>query len=68
MGLGRVALPALMLRVARRGSQETLLVCTAAIALVSAVWTDSIGFSPEMGAFVAGFMLAGTPLRYQISG
>lgn len=68
LGLGRIVLPGIMLRVARLGSPEVLLICAAAIALLSAVWTGFIGFSPEMGAFLAGFMLAGTPLRYQLVG
>jgi Kef-type K+ transport system membrane component KefB/voltage-gated potassium channel Kch len=66
--LGRVLLPRLMVRIAALGSPEVLLVCAAAVALLSAVWTSWIGFSPEMGAFLAGFMLAGTPLRYQLVG
>lgn len=61
-------LPRLMQRVARMQSQETLLLCAAAVALLSAAWTNWIGFSPEMGAFLAGVMLGGTPLRYQLVG
>lgn len=68
LGLGRLVLPWVMLRVAQLGSPEVLLICAAAIALLSSIWTGAIGFSPEMGAFLAGFMLAGTPLRYQLAG
>lgn len=68
LGVGRLVLPRVMLGVASLGSPEVLLICTAAIALLSAIWTSSIGFSPEMGAFLAGFMLASTPLRYQLVG
>lgn len=68
LGLGRLVLPWVMLRVAKLGSPEVLLICAAAIALLSSIWTGAIGFSPEMGAFLAGFMLAGTPLRYQLVG
>jgi CPA2 family monovalent cation:H+ antiporter-2 len=68
LGLGRLVLPWVMLRVARLGSPEVLLICAASIALLSSIWTGAIGFSPEMGAFLAGFMLAGTPLRYQLVG
>lgn len=68
LGVGRLVLPWIMLQVARFGSPEVLLICAAAIALLSSIWTTYIGFSPEMGAFLAGFMLAGTPLRYQLVG
>jgi CPA2 family monovalent cation:H+ antiporter-2 len=39
-----------------------------AAALLAAVVTQGIGFSLEMGAFLAGLMLAGTPFRHQLSG
>lgn len=68
LALAGLLLPRLMQRVARLQSQETLLLCAAAIALLSAAWTGWIGFSPEMGAFLAGVMLGGTPLRYQLVG
>lgn len=68
LALAGVLLPRLMQRVAKLQSQETLLLCAAAIALLSAAWTNWIGFSPEMGAFLAGVMLGGTPLRYQLVG
>ena len=32
------------------------------------VLTGFLGFSPQMGAFLAGFLLAGTPFRYQLAG
>ncbi len=65
---GRFVLPRLLGGVARLASQELVLVVSAAIALLSALWTSFIGFSPEMGAFIAGFLLAGTPFRYQLAG
>jgi len=68
LALGRVVLPWLLHRVARLGSQELVLVASAAIAMAAAVWTSYIGFSPEMGAFIAGFLLAGTPFRFQLAG
>lgn len=61
-------LPRLMKQIAGLQSQETLLLSAAAIALLSAAWTNWIGFSPEMGAFLAGVMLGTTPLRYQLVG
>lgn len=68
LAVAGLLLPRVMLQVARLHSQETLLLSTAAIALLSAAWTSWIGFSPEMGAFLAGVMLGGTPLRYQLVG
>lgn len=65
---GRFLLPRLLQAVARVGSAELVLVASAAIALASAVWTTFLKFSPEMGAFIAGFLLAGTPFRFQLSG
>lgn len=49
-------------------SSELILVLSAAIALGSAILTSVLGFSPEMGAFLGGFMLGLTPFRYQLSG
>lgn len=68
LAVAGLLLPRVMERVAKLQSQETLLLCAAAIALLSAAWTSWIGFSPEMGAFLAGVMLGGTPLRYQLVG
>lgn len=65
--LGRYVLPRL-LREAGRAGAEVLIVISAAVALGAAVLTASVGFSPELGAFLAGFLLAGTPFRYQIAG
>lgn len=65
---GKVLLPRLLAQVARLQSQELVLVTSAAVGLLAAGWTTFIGFSAEMGAFLAGFMLAGTPFRFQLSG
>jgi len=67
IGLGRLVLPRL-LHMAAATTAEVLLVLTAAIALGAAVATAALGFSPELGAFLAGFLLATTPFRYQIAG
>lgn len=66
--LGRMLLPRLLAGVARLANAELILIVSAALALLSAAWTSFIGFSPEMGAFLAGFLLAGTPFRYQLAG
>lgn len=66
--LGKYVLPRVLREVTRVGSGELLLVLSGAIALAAAISTAALGFSPEMGAFLAGFMLAATPYRYQLSG
>ncbi len=66
--LGRKLLPLVLDRIARLQSSELMLVSAAAIALLSAGWSTYIGFGPAMGAFLAGFLLASTPYRYQLSG
>lgn len=68
IAVGAFVLPRLLKMVARAGSNELMLVVSAAIALGAAVGTRYLGFSAEMGAFLAGFLLAGTPFRYQLSG
>lgn len=64
--VGRFVFPRLLQMAAWSG--ETLLVVSAAMALGAAVATAAMGFSPELGAFLAGFLLAGTPFRYQLAG
>ncbi|QOJ01439.1 MAG: cation:proton antiporter [Phycisphaeraceae bacterium] len=66
--LGRAVLPRAMRAVAVTGSSELMIVFAAAIALGAAVGSRVLGFSAEMGAFLAGFLLASTPYRHQLSG
>ena len=68
IALGMTLLPRVLHEAARDGSSELLLVCSAAFALAAAVVTGWLGLSPELGAFLAGFLLAGTPFRHQLSG
>ncbi len=65
--LGRIVFPRL-LAAAGHGGGEVLIVVSAAVALGAAVLSRFLGFSPELGAFLAGFLLAGTPFRHQIAG
>lgn len=65
---GRYVLPRAMHLVARTGSTELVLVFSAATALAAAIGAAAVGFSPEMGAFLAGFMLATTPYKQQLTG
>jgi CPA2 family monovalent cation:H+ antiporter-2 len=66
--LARIVLPRVLHAVAKVGSNELVLVVSAAVALGAAVATGYLGFSPQMGAFLAGFLLAATPFRYQLAG
>lgn len=76
---GRVVLPRVMHAVAvlggagarshqSGGSSELVLVTSTAIAVGAAIMTGLLGLSPELGAFVAGFLLGGTPYRHQLLG
>lgn len=66
--IGRLVMPRLLREAAKDVSAETLLVLSAAIALAAAAAAGYLGFSPELGAFLAGFLLAGTDFRHQLTG
>jgi monovalent cation:H+ antiporter-2, CPA2 family len=65
---GRAFLPRLLAAAMKAGSGEVLIVLSAAVALGAAAATSALGFSAELGAFLAGFLLASTTFRYQIAG
>ena len=65
---GHHLLPRILAEAAKDTSHELLLVCAAAIGLGAAVLTGALGLSPELGAFLAGYLLAGTPFKHQLSG
>lgn len=73
--LGRIGIPKLLHFVANSddrsrgtGSAELVLVTSSALAVGAALVLGSLRFSPEMGAFLAGFMLSFTPFRHQLAG
>ena len=66
--VGRFVLPRVLRESLKGRSLEVMTIVGVAAALVAAVAAHAIGFSLEMGAFLAGFVLAGTPLRHQLSG
>lgn len=68
IAFGRFVLPRLLKEASREPSGEATLVLSSAVALGAAVLTASQGFSPELGAFLAGFLLSSTPFRYQLAG
>jgi Kef-type K+ transport system membrane component KefB len=61
----RWVLPPVLHRLA--GSQELLVVAAVSWAVAVAALSDWLGFSTEVGAFLAGFALASTPFREAIS-
>ncbi|MEM9373316.1 MAG: NAD-binding protein, partial [Planctomycetota bacterium] len=65
---GKLLLPRLLREASRIAGGEVMLVLTAAVGLGAATLTASLGLSAELGAFIAGFLLAGTPFRYQLAG
>ncbi len=66
--VGRYVLPIALRAIAATGSAELLIVFSGAVALAAAIGTRVLGFSAEMGAFLAGFLLASTPFRHQLAG
>jgi CPA2 family monovalent cation:H+ antiporter-2 len=78
---GRLVLPGLMRAVAQvgqvsparpahagGGASELILVTSAALAVGAALASAAMGLSPELGAFVAGFLLASCAYRHQLVG
>ncbi|GAB4543937.1 MAG: cation:proton antiporter [Phycisphaerales bacterium] len=67
---GKLALPWLLTRasMASDGAGEVLTVLSVAFALASAGGTSWVGLSPELGAFLAGFVLSSTTFKYQLTG
>ena len=66
--LGRLILPRVLRESFKGRSLEVMTLAGVAAALLAAFVAQGMGFSLEMGAFLAGFMLAGTPFRHQLSG
>jgi CPA2 family monovalent cation:H+ antiporter-2 len=64
----KILLPRILRESLRGRRMEVGMLVGIASALATAVVAQAIGFSLEMGAFLAGFVLAGTPFRHQLSG
>jgi len=64
---GRVLLPRILRESTRGQSVEIMMVVGVATALLMALVAEKLGFSLEMGAFLAGFILADTKFRHQLS-
>lgn len=65
---GKFLLPRIMREAARVAKGEVMLVVSGAVALSAAGVATMAGLSAELGAFVAGLLLASTPFRHQIVG
>lgn len=65
---GKFVLPWIMREAARVAKGEVMLVVSGAAALSAAGVATLAGLSAELGAFVAGLLLASTPFRHQIVG
>ena len=66
--LGQAVLPRILDFATRGASPELRLVIAGAAAIGSAAVTKSLGFSPELGAFLAGFLLASTNFKHEVAG
>jgi CPA2 family monovalent cation:H+ antiporter-2 len=66
VGFAWLTLPHIFRAAARAQSTQVLLVVGVAAAMAAATATYRLGFSLEMGAFLAGFVLAGTVFKDQL--
>lgn len=66
--VSRRILPWILREALRAGGVEGLLLIGGSFALGSALLCDGLGFSLELGAFLAGFVLADTPFQEELSG
>ena len=63
--LMRYVLPGMLHRLAH--SSELLMLFAIAVAVLGAIAGDALGFSKEVGAFLAGVSIASTPYREQVA-
>ncbi len=66
--LGQAVLPRILDLATHGASPELRLVIAGAAAIGSAAVTESLGFSAELGAFLAGFLLASTNFKHEVAG
>jgi CPA2 family monovalent cation:H+ antiporter-2 len=66
--VARQLLPRLLREAVRGRYADTLLIVGIACALGTAYATQALGFSLEMGAFLAGVILSVTPFKHQLMG
>ena len=63
---GRVLLPALFAQAARTKSPELFLSACLLVVIVASLVTSAIGFSPILGALIAGIVIAETDYRSEV--
>lgn len=68
VGVGRVVMPRLLKEAAKGRSGEVLTVIAMAAAMGAAGLTQLLGLNEALGAFLSGFLLAGTPFRHHLGG
>lgn len=66
--VGKLVLPRLVHETARHRTSEVLMILSVAVAIGCAGVTRLLGFSAEMGAFIAGFLLSSTHFRHELRG
>jgi CPA2 family monovalent cation:H+ antiporter-2 len=66
--VARSVLPRLLREAVRGRSVDALIIVGIACALGTAYAAQALGFSLEMGAFLAGFILSTTPFKHQLMG
>lgn len=65
--LGHVAVPRLLLLLARQRDREAFAVLAALAVLLAAWISHAAGLSPALGAFLLGILLARSPLHHQVA-
>jgi monovalent cation:H+ antiporter-2, CPA2 family len=65
--IGRLMITPLFKEIARARSNELFVLAALMVALAAAFFTDKVGMSKELGAFLAGVVLAGTPYHKQVA-
>ncbi len=66
LAAGRLILPLLFAQAARTKSPELFLAAALLVVIVAALATSAAGFSPIVGAMMAGLMIAGTDYHHEI--
>jgi CPA2 family monovalent cation:H+ antiporter-2 len=66
-GVGILIMPRLLQAVVRIAGEEALLLASLAMAFSFCLLMESVGFSAALGAFLAGALLAGSPLAPALS-
>ena len=64
---GRVLLPSVLRYVSEYGGQEAFFAAILTVVLASGWGMSVVGFSPAIGAFLAGLAIAETPYRHQVA-